>query len=765
MKRFLLAFLLASAVVLAPATRIQAQGQPPQGQPPYDQGQPPGYQGQPPDNQGQPPDNGDQGQPTQGVGRISVLDGNMSTQRGDSGDWVADTINTPVAVGDALSTAANSRAEVQLDYANILRVGPSAEVKIADLAQGQIQVQVAQGVVDYVVLRGNAGQSEVDTQYVGILPSKEGVYRIEAVSPSETRVTVRHGEAQISVQQGSTTVHEGETIDIKGTDDPQYQVTQAQAPDAWDGWNEERDRSILQAKSWQYTDPYYTGTQDLDNYGQWQNAPDYGQVWVPNQGADWAPYSEGDWDWEPGWGWTWVSAEPWGWAPYHYGRWMYWNNAWAWWPGPVGIGMGWYRPMWAPAYVSFFGFGGFGLGFGWGGGWGWGRMGWLPVGPGDRFFPWWGGRGVNAVNMRDVTNIRGIDGVHGGIAPLAGGNRPFGSNLQGAFNNNAGVLRGMSTLPGNKFGQGAVRPERGAVTSQMLRGSSMMAGGLGAVPSRASLSATNRAPAAGTIRNAALTSHFAGSRAPSVSHESFSQAQASVRQSAQGLSRASVEQQGRANAEAVNRGGSIGENRVAGNTGTRSFAGGNSAYANRAGGAAGRPAPASGQSWQRFASPGGARSGSAASPRFSSPAERGAGRAQASPNSSRSGWSRFSAQPSPRTAGGSGSYGSRPSSNYSGGSRPPLQMNRPMFSPRSAPSAGSPSRGAYGAPSSRGYGGYSTPPSRSSGGYSAPAVRSAPSSGHSSGSSSHFGGGSHSSGGGHSGGGGSHGGGGGGRHR
>ncbi len=56
-------------------------------------------------------------------------------------------------------------------------------------------------------------------------------------------------------------------------------------------------------------------------------------------------------------------------------------------------GAGFYRPFWAPAYVSFFGFGGgwgFGFGFGWGG---WGGFGWLPIGPCDRFFPWWGGYG------------------------------------------------------------------------------------------------------------------------------------------------------------------------------------------------------------------------------------------------------------------------------------------------------------------------------------------------------------------------------------
>ena len=782
MRRFLAAFVITLALVLVPVLGgVEAQEQPQYGgQAPGYQG-PAGYPGQGPG--GQAPGYGtpeDQGQPQQGLGRVSVVDGNLSTQRGDSGDWVADTINTPVAVGDALSTGQGSRAEVQLDYADVLRLGPTSEARLADMVQGHIQVQVAQGIVDYIVFPGNQTQSEIDTQNAGIQPTRDGVYRIEAISPSETRLTIRHGEAEVLEQQGSTTVHDGETITIRGTDNPEYRITQASPLDDWDHWNEDRDRAILQAKSWQHTDPYYTGTQDLDNYGQWQNAPDYGQVWVPNQGPDWAPYSEGDWDWEPDWGWTWVSSEPWGWAPYHYGRWFLWNNAWAWWPGPVGGGLGWYRPVWAPAYVNFFGFGGFGLGFGfgWGLGSGWGHVGWLPVGPCDRFYPWWGGRGVNVVNVRNVTNIRNFNGVQGGMAPLAGGNRRFGSNLEGAFNNGR-IRNSISTMAGNRFGQGGVRPVRGRVTSDMLRNSSFMTGKLGVMPTKASLSATSRAPAAGTIRNGFAGRGFAGTRAPAFNRQSFTQAQANVRQVTQNLSHSNIEQQGRANAEAVNRGGNIGgveNSRFGGVTpASRSFGEGSrsSGTVNRAPVMQNRPE----QGWQRFATrtPGSAGS----TPGRASQQFGGSPRTEAASSATRPGWSRFS---TPSTSGRS-SFGSRPAPAYYGGSssrgygnsaRPPLEMNRPMFSPRSAPST--PPR-TYSAPRSfggnsepsRGYGGYSAPPSRgysapASHGYSAPSGRSlggAPSGGHSGG----FGGGSHASGGGHSGGGGSHSGGGGGHHR
>src|SRR5260370_33212231 len=96
---------------------------------------------------------------------------------------------------------------------------------------------------------------------------------------------------------------------------------------------------------------------------------------------------------------------------------MWCGGSWAWWPGPV-WGGGFYRPFWAPAYVSFFGFGGgWGVGFGWGG---WGGFGWLPIGPCDPFFPWWGGYG-GGVGGED--NIKGHT-TH--MKPLVGVSPPSG---------------------------------------------------------------------------------------------------------------------------------------------------------------------------------------------------------------------------------------------------------------------------------------------------------------------------------------------------
>src|ERR1022692_963787 len=303
--------------------------------------------------------------------------------------------------------------------------------------------------------------------------------------------------------------------------DAKYKISAAPERDDWDRWNIDRDRMIHEAAAWKHTNKYYVGAEDLDKNGTWEDAPEYGQVWVPNEPDGWVPYRDGNWVWEPYYGWTWVGFEPWGWAPYHYGRWMWYRGAWAWWPGPVWGGF--YRPFWAPAYVSFFGFGGgwgFGFGLGWGG---WGGFGWLPIGPCDRFFPWWGGYrgrfGVVGFNRFGELNR------FGGFAPLHGGTR-F-SNI--AHINDAHIGGALSTVGAGKFGAG--RTTAVAATHEQLSGAHMMTGNMPVVPTGASLSASGRAPAPSTIRNTG-SQHFFGTQ--STSHpESFQQQTAHLQQSMQ----------------------------------------------------------------------------------------------------------------------------------------------------------------------------------------------------------------------------------------
>src|SRR5215469_536491 len=94
---------------------------------------------------GDPAEAGRSSSSDSGVGRLSLIRGDVSMQRGDSGDWVATSINTPIVSGDTVATSNGGRAEIQLDYANVLRLAAQTQVRLANLSHSNIQIQVAQG--------------------------------------------------------------------------------------------------------------------------------------------------------------------------------------------------------------------------------------------------------------------------------------------------------------------------------------------------------------------------------------------------------------------------------------------------------------------------------------------------------------------------------------------------------------------------------------------------------------------------------------------
>ena len=607
-----------------------------------------------------------------GVARLSFVRGDVSSQRGDNGQWIAVTVNTPLAVGDRVSTGSGGRAEIQLDSANILRLSDNTTAKIAALSRETIQVQVGQGLATYSVLKGTEATAEIDTPNAAIHPNGPGDYRISVGIDGETEVTIREGSAEVSEPQGSTQVDRGQTITIQGMDSPQYKISSAPAADAWDSWNSERDRMISNAGGWRHTNRNYTGSEDLDPYGTWSEIPDYGPVWTPQQGPGWAPYSAGTWVWQPYWGWTWVSSEPWGWAPYHYGRWFVWGGNWVWWPGPL-VAYPSYYPVWAPAYVSFFGWGGVGFGVGFGFGFGFGHIGWLPCGPGDWYHPWWGGWGARYTTY-NVTNIHNTTITRNGFAPLGPhGDRSF-SNVNDAFNN-ARVRSGFVSMDSDRFGHGGVSGPSGISESQ-FRQASLVSGKMPINPGRDSFSAASHAANPASFHNA-----------PPASQHFFTSASRTGAASAH------------AQSLSTNRGGSFGRTTAPSVSSTR--------------GSGSAPAEASRPGWHSFTPPSGTNH----------PSQGFGANERSTPNaySSRSPVTLSQRQPQGQYNGGwspSNPYRppasvSRPgySNSYPSYSRPPLNMRQPVVTPRGGsgthPSYGTPhsAGGSSGGHSSGGHGG------------------------------------------------------------
>lgn len=392
---------------------------------------------------------------SRGVARISLVNGDVSVRRGDSGEWVAAAVNAPVMTEDQISTGPNSRAEVQFDASNVLRIGAAAEVRLTQLEANRYQMELGHGIVTFTVLRPTGVNIEVDTPSVSVRPSRQGVYRITVNDAGETTVMCRSGEVEVFTPSGSQWVPSGRVLMARGADgNAEYQVIAAPALDEWDRWNQSRDQVMTQSQSYRNVPPGVYGVEELDQHGDWVQADGYGSVWRPRvESPDWSPYSVGRWAWEDWYGWTWISTDPWGWAPYHYGRWF--NDprfGWCWYPGSFGA-----RHYWSPALVAFIGFGrgGGGVGFGFG------NVGWVPLAPHEPFSRWWGrgnyggfNRNINITNVNIYNTYRNAR-VRNGIASVAesdfrGGRFNRVARFSGDQVRDAGVVRGqMPIAPGS----------------------------------------------------------------------------------------------------------------------------------------------------------------------------------------------------------------------------------------------------------------------------------------------------------------------------
>ncbi|MBV8905629.1 MAG: FecR domain-containing protein [Acidobacteriia bacterium] len=451
------------------------QAQYPQSQ--YPQNQYP--QNQYPQNEGAPTPQDIAADQQHGVARLSIVQGDVNVRRGDSGELVAAAMNAPLGARDRLQTSPGSRAEAELDYANVVRLGPDTDLGFGDLEYHKYQLQLGAGTIMYRVLRSSVSQAEIDTPSIAMRPAQQGEYRISVFDDGTTQIAVRSGAAEIFSPRGSQQLYGGQTMLVRGDpSNPQFQTGLPVARDQFDDWSEHRDQDMLASQSYSRVSQDIYGADDLDQYGRWVPSQ-YGQVWTPRVAADWSPYSAGHWVWMDYYGWTWVDDAPWGWAPYHYGRW-FWNGGygWSWWPG-AGWGVATY---WSPALVGFFGFGSLlsaGL---------WSGIGWVALAPFEICHPWWGRFGF---------------GYRGGF-----GFERFGAwrgNFAG-FYRNAAIRGGAMTARYDEFGSHWGRFN--AATREQLAGASLYRGQMPIRPSATSYRFANRVPNANPRLAAAANRTF-----------------------------------------------------------------------------------------------------------------------------------------------------------------------------------------------------------------------------------------------------------------
>jgi|GEM_PF-825191 hypothetical protein len=329
----------------------------------------------------QPEDRSAADPPTR-VARLSYIHGDVSFVPAGENDWVEARLNRPIVSGDKLWTDRNSRTELEIGAAAI-RMDQQTSFDFLNLDDNTAQMELTQGALNLRVRRLYDGQSyEIDTPTLAFIVNRVGEYRVDVDADGRsTIVSVLHGAGEVYGEGGARfRVEEGQSITFHDPQLQDYQTSDLPPPDAFDEFCLQRDHRWDEAPARHYVHEEVIGYEDLDDYGSWDDVPQYGHVWYPTTVAvGWAPYHYGHWSWIGAYGWTWVDDAPWGFAPFHYGRWVFVGNRWGWCPGPLVVDV---RPVYAPALVAFIGGGGVSVGVSVGG-----PIGWFPLGWGDPYFP------------------------------------------------------------------------------------------------------------------------------------------------------------------------------------------------------------------------------------------------------------------------------------------------------------------------------------------------------------------------------------------
>ena len=101
------------------------------------------------------------------------MQGSVSVRHGDAGELTAAVVNAPLTTTDRVSTGDGSRAEVEFDALNMVRLGPSTEMRLSELQYKQYQIQIAQGTVMFHVVHDNDARAEISTPTVLVRPAKD----------------------------------------------------------------------------------------------------------------------------------------------------------------------------------------------------------------------------------------------------------------------------------------------------------------------------------------------------------------------------------------------------------------------------------------------------------------------------------------------------------------------------------------------------------------------------------------------------------------
>src|SRR4030095_9729793 len=211
------------------------------------------------------------------VVRVSLIEGSVNIKRKGNTEWEPARLNFPLVEGDTIATDKESRAEIQVDARNFVRLGAESGLRLVTLRDEGIAFGVVDGTATFRLAKFEHDHEsfEIDAPRTTLAVEKTGLYRVDVTREGRVRLTVRDGgSARIYSETSGFALRDGRSAEliVDGDNAGDWDLVAAAPKDAIDQWLDDRERYLAQRLRYnvQYYDAYVWGAEDLDAYGAWE---------------------------------------------------------------------------------------------------------------------------------------------------------------------------------------------------------------------------------------------------------------------------------------------------------------------------------------------------------------------------------------------------------------------------------------------------------------------------------------------------------------
>ena len=214
-----------------------------------------------------------QNDPPPGSARLAHLQGNVSVQPNGVDSWGQADNDMPIGPGDRVYT---DQGQGELQAAQVRAYfGPSSDLTLVNLNYQGVELGLAQGSANIYSDGFGPGEGfSVQTPNGAVTIAGRAGFRIDVYPDQQSTVITNSPDFGVIVLNGAGgyqfTLHQGESVQLNGTNPVYSQPLEPAAPDELAHWSMAFEMQRRNSVSARYVSAEMAGYDELDSSGDWQ---------------------------------------------------------------------------------------------------------------------------------------------------------------------------------------------------------------------------------------------------------------------------------------------------------------------------------------------------------------------------------------------------------------------------------------------------------------------------------------------------------------